>query len=185
MVSTPSCWWELGKIPDVDNVQELAQKIQASFELPQWMSKIYDIENYYLAPPAPNCLHQKDFLSLLDPRFPCQDIQEEQVKKTIAYAQVLQYWAERANPPMPGQPHLLVRSVLELHETMEGYVSFSNDVVLGSVVLMEGFFGNCTQLTISRDALPTSTDVPSEEDALEKTAPLGGPQRTNHTPGTT
>ena len=61
-IDTPSWWWELGKIPEVDDVQELAQKIWASFELPQWMSEVYDIENYYLAPLAPNSLCQKDFL---------------------------------------------------------------------------------------------------------------------------
>ena len=65
-------------IPDVDDIQELAQKIQASFELPQWMNEVHSIENYYLAPAAPNCLCQKDFLSLPDLRFPCQDLWEEQ-----------------------------------------------------------------------------------------------------------
>ena len=69
VVDMPSWWQELEKIPEVDDIQELAQKTQASFELPQWMSEVYDIENYYLAPPAPKCLHQKDFLLLLDPRF--------------------------------------------------------------------------------------------------------------------
>ena len=34
-VDTPTWWQELGKIPEVGNFQELAQKIQASFKLPQ------------------------------------------------------------------------------------------------------------------------------------------------------
>ena len=118
-MDTPSWWWGLGKIPDVDDIWELAQKIWASFKLPQQMSEVHGVENYYLAPPAPNCLCQKNFLSPPDPRFPCWDLWQEQLKKTIAYTQALQYWAERANLPMPGQPHLLARSVLELCETME------------------------------------------------------------------
>ena len=55
MVDTPSWWWELEMIPDVDDIQELAQKIWASFKLPQWMSEVHSINNYYLAPPAPHC----------------------------------------------------------------------------------------------------------------------------------
>ena len=66
------------------------------------MSKIHNIENYYLAPLAPRCLCQKEFLLLLSPMFPCHDIREEQLEKTIAYAQALQYWAEKSNLPMPG-----------------------------------------------------------------------------------
>ena len=34
MVDTPSWWQELEEIPEVDDTQELAQKIWASFELP-------------------------------------------------------------------------------------------------------------------------------------------------------
>ena len=77
---------------------------------------------------------------------------EEQQKKSVAYTQALQCWAERANPPMPGQPCLLVESLLELCKMMEQYVSFSDDIILGIVALPEGFFGS-----------QTSTDVPSEE----------------------
>ena len=92
MVDTPSWWWELRKIPDVDNIQELVLKIQASVELLQQMGEVHSIENYYLDPLAPNCLCQNDFLLLPDPRFPCRDIWEEQLKKTVAYTQALQYW---------------------------------------------------------------------------------------------
>ena len=89
-------------IPEADNVQELAHKIQASFELPQQRSKEHNIKNYYLAQLAPHCIGQKDFLLLPDLRFPCWDLQEEQLKKIVAYAQALQYWVERANMPTPG-----------------------------------------------------------------------------------
>ena len=102
MDATPTCWWELLEILEVNNVQELAQKIRASFELPQWMSKIHDVENYYLAPLAPRCIWQKAFLLSLDPTFPCWGIREGQLQKTIAYVQALQYWVEKANLSMPG-----------------------------------------------------------------------------------
>ena len=70
----PSWFQELVEILEVNDFQELAQKIWASFELPQRMSKLHDVGNYYLAPPAPKYLHQKDFLPLPDPKFPCRDI---------------------------------------------------------------------------------------------------------------
>ena len=124
-------------------------------------------------PTAPHCLCQKDFLSLPDLRFPCQDLCKEQWKKTVAYAQALQCWAARANLPMPGQPCLLVGSVLELHKKMEQYISFSNDIILGSVALLEEFFGS--QTSISRDTPPASTNVPSKEVTLVEVAPIIGP----------
>ena len=158
-------------IPDVDDIQELAQKIWASFELPRQMSEVHSIENYYLAPLAPNCLCQKYFLLPPDLKFPCWDLQEEQ-GKNMAYTQALQCWAERANLPKPGPPCLLAGSILELPKTMEWYVSFSDNIVLGSVALLEGFFGS--QTSVSRDALPASTDVPSKEVAREEATP---PQR--------
>ena len=80
------------------------------------MSKLHNVENYCLAPLASKCLHQKDFLPLPDPKFPCWDIQEGQLEKTVAYAQALQYWVEKSNLPMLGQPHLLAGSILKLRE---------------------------------------------------------------------
>ena len=133
VLDMPSCWQELAEITEIDDFWELAQKMQASFEFPQQMSKLHDIENYYLAPLAPKCLHQKDFLLLPDQKFPCWDIREEQLKKTVAYAQTLQSWLEKSNPSTPHQPCLLAGSILELREVMELYVIFCNDTIFGSV----------------------------------------------------
>ena len=94
----PDLWQELAEIPEVDNYQELAHMIWASFKLPWQMRKLHDMENYYVAPPAPPCLYQKDFLPLLNPKFPCRDIGEEQLEKTVAYAQALQFYL---GPTMP------------------------------------------------------------------------------------
>ena len=141
------------------------------------MSKIHKVENYCLAPPAPRCLHWKDFLSPLDPMFPCWDIREEQLEKTIAYTQTLQYWAEKSNPPMPGQPYLLARCILELREMMEWYISFSDDTILNSVASLEGFLKDWTKITIPRDAQPAFTNVPTKEIAVEEAALIRGSLR--------
>ena len=137
-------------IQEVSNFQELAWKIWASFKLPQWMSEIYNVENYYLAPLAPRCLHWKEFLLLLNPTFPCHDIREEQLEKTIAYMQALQYWEEKSHLPMLGQPRLLARCILKLKRMMEPYVSFSNDAILDGVASWEEFLEDQTKVAIPR-----------------------------------
>ena len=105
---------------------------------------------------------------------PLQDIREEQLEKIIPYAQALQYWAERSNWPMLGQPCLLARCILELRETMEQYVFFSDDTVLDGVTPLKGFFKDQIKITIPGESLPTFTDVPMEEVAMEKLSPVGG-----------
>ena len=77
---------------------------------------------------------------------------------------------------MPGQPHLLAESVLELHKMMEQYVSFLDEIILGSVALPEGFFRS--QTSTPRDAPSTSTNVPSEEVAT----PIGEPLKESTPP---
>ena len=52
---------------------------------------------------------------------------------------------------------------------MEQYISFSDDIILGSVALPDGFFGS--QTSVSTGAPPTPSDVPPEEVVL----PIGGP----------
>ena len=94
-VSMPDWWWELAGIPGIKDFQELTQKIRASLEIPQVRSKAQGMENDYSAPPAPKCICQKEFLLPPNPMFPCQDIREEQLQKILAYAQALQYWAEK------------------------------------------------------------------------------------------
>ena len=105
VLNMPEWWQELVEIPGVDDHQELAWVIWASFELLQWISELHDVENYYSAPLAPPCLHQKNFLLPPNPQFPCWDIREEQLEKTVAYAWALQFWAEKSNPPTPGANH--------------------------------------------------------------------------------
>ena len=130
----PGWWLELAKIPGMDNHQELAWKVRASFELPQQISEQHGMENYHQTPLAPLCICWKDFLQQPDSKFACQDIRELQLQKTMAYAQALQFWVEKANLPTQGQPHLLAGSILELREAMECYVSFP-DAIFGSVAL--------------------------------------------------
>ena len=88
---TPGWQSELAKIPGMDDHQELAQQVWASFELPWWISEWHDMENYPQAPPALPCICQKDFLPQPDPKFASWDIRESQLEKMMAYTQAIQF----------------------------------------------------------------------------------------------
>ena len=51
----------------------------------------------------------------------------------MAYAQALQNWAEKANLPKLGQPHLLAGSVQELQKMMEQYIPFSDKFIYNGI----------------------------------------------------
>ena len=120
-------------IPGIDDFQAPAWKIRAFYEVHQVDSKTQKVDNDYSLPPAPKCICQKAFLLPQDPRFPCQDYREGQRQKTLDYPQALQYLAEKANLPMPGQPCLLARCVQEIRWEMKPYVTFIDDVILEGV----------------------------------------------------
>ena len=54
-----------------------------------------------------------------------------QLQKTLAYVKALQYWAEKAQLPCPGEPHQLAESAQELHQAMEPLATFTDTEVLG------------------------------------------------------
>ena len=171
-VHTPDWWQELVRIPGIKDFQELTQKIRASFELPQVKSKAQDVKNDYLAPPAPKCIHQKEFLPPQNPMLPSQDFREGQSQKTLAYAQALQYWAEKANPPMPGQPYLLARCVLELRRVMKLYMAFSNDTILEGAAPQKRLLKGQAWAPIPMETQAGPTDEPTKEPA-PTTEPTG------------
>ena len=55
----------------------------------------------------------------------------------MAYAWALQFWVEKVNLPAGGKPCLLVGSVIELWEEIKCYLSFSNEDVFSSMVLLK------------------------------------------------
>ena len=52
----------------------------------------------------------------------------------VAYAQALQYWPEKVDPPARGRPHLLAESVKEQWEEMRCYLSFLDEEVCKGMV---------------------------------------------------
>ena len=85
-VHTPDWWQELVGILGIDNFQELAWKVRASFEIPQAKTAAHSIDNDYSELPVPKCICQEEFLPLPNLMFPSWDFREGQSEKTLAYA---------------------------------------------------------------------------------------------------
>ena len=79
--------------------------------------------------PTPKCIQWDMFLSDTDSHLPYQDCQLKPLWRTLAYAQALQYWTEKANPPVPGEPHHLGMCMHELRWHMKRCTIFSDHEV--------------------------------------------------------
>ena len=150
-------------VPGVDYYQKLAPEVQASFQLLKRAIKLHQVGNYQQAPPAPLCLLQKNFLLPPDSIFACWDIWEIQHEKMVAYAQALQFRAEKINPPSKGKPCLLVESVKELQEEMTCYLFFSNLDAFKGMALPEEKSAIQTEEADPQNARLTPAGTPEEE----------------------
>ena len=65
-------------------------------------------------------------LQVPDPCLHCQEYCLKEPWRTLAYAQALQYWAEKANPWGPNEVCCLVMFVHELRWVMKLYMTFSD-----------------------------------------------------------
>ena len=125
-------WWQgLKEVPGQDNLQEFAQRVWASLKLPKTWSCNTQVDNDHSALPAHHFLDRDWFLPVLEMWFSSQDFWLTQPQKTLAYAKALQYWAEKAQLPIPGEPCHLAESVLELWWMMEPLTTFMDQEVLG------------------------------------------------------
>ena len=86
-------------------------------------------------------------------QFRSQDFQLTQPQRTLAYAKALQYWAEKAHPPIPSEPHQLVESMLELWQMMELLTMFTDEEVLNDVPP-----SNWVKIMPSRSTEPTQQE---------------------------
>ena len=108
-------------IPEVDDYWELAWMIQAPFKLPWWVSGLHDVENYYLAPPAPKCLARNMFLP---DNLSYQDVRQQPLLLTMAYAQVLQSLVEKFRLPVHLDCCPLAKSIVELMHVVKNHILF-------------------------------------------------------------
>ena len=144
-LGTPAWWSELEAILGVEDPWELTCKIRASFYIPEVRMRAF-LEQVYTVPPAPKCLNRNAFLP---DELSYQDVWQQPILLTIAYARGLQYWAEKLNPPRSLDLHPLAGSVVELRETVQEYVTFDHwDVVQGLGVIHLGSTSQWPQTTL-------------------------------------
>ena len=120
-LDTPNWWEELITIPNAGDPKKLAWKICTSFEIPGVRCETLRNHKEYTVPSVPKCIKWGMFLPN---NLPYQDVLLKSLQRTLAYAQALQYWAEKANPPVPSEPHLLAMSICKLRQCMRRYTKF-------------------------------------------------------------
>ena len=122
------------EVPSLMDVQEFVRQVQALFQLPKVNRCTQGVDNDYLALPAPQSLDHDQFLPAANMRFDRQDYNMRQCQKTLAYTKALQYWAEKAQLPPPGEPCQMVENMIELWQAMKPLTTFTNAEVLEDTI---------------------------------------------------
>ena len=127
-LGTPTWWMELQAILGIRDPWKLAQKIRASFYIPEVRMRTL-LQPGYTLPPAPRSLDRNAFLW---DDLSYQDVWQRLALLMIAYARSLQYWAEKHSPPRSQNLCPLVESVVKLWEAVREYVTFNHqDIIRG------------------------------------------------------
>ena len=160
-------WWcELQEVLGM----ELMWKVHALFKVPKAQSCMMGVDKDNSAPLAHWSLEKYKFMLPPDLWFSSRDYQLAQPQQTLAYVKVLQYWAEKAQLPIPSELCHLVESVFELRWAMELMVSFTDEEVL---VAAEP--SNWVAVTMPRPTEPTLADPHHSHSHSHNT--LGHPRR--------
>ena len=109
-LGTPAWWEELAAVPGIEDRCKFAWKIRASFYVPEVHLRVSP-EWVYTAPPAPRVLDRGTFHP---EKFSYQDVRQQPILLTIAYAQCLQHWAEKRNLPKNPDFHPWAECMSEL-----------------------------------------------------------------------
>ena len=127
-LGTPAWWEGLEAITGIKDPCKFAQKIRASFYIPEVQIRA-SLEQGYTAPLAPQSLNWRAFLA---EKLIYQDVQQQPALLTIAYAWSLQYWVEKHNLLRNLDFFPLAESVRELQQTVQEFVTISHwDVMQG------------------------------------------------------
>ena len=132
-LSTPMWWGELEAILGIMDLHKFAQKIRASFYVPEVWSRMSPGQEYS-APPAPRSLNRGVFLP---GRLDYQDIRWWPALLTVAYCWCLQHWAEKCHLPRNPDFHPLAESVRELRQSIMKFVNITWEDVLEGLEMEE------------------------------------------------
>ena len=156
-LDTPHWWADLTTIPNVENPKRLAQKIHAFFLILAVRCAALPGQEFTM-PHASKCLTMGRFLPD-DPSY--QDVWQQPLLLTVAYAWALQYWVEKTRPPALLDYCPLVMSVVELMQYVRGHVTLNRQDIFWNL-------GRITLGTVSWDTVipqgdpatpPTTTDA--------------------------
>ena len=154
----PDWWGELVTIPNVGDPERLAHKICTCFKISWVRCKALGDSEDYTMPPPPKCIQRKMFLFVPYPHLQCQNCHLKQPLRTLAHTQALQYWAEKANPPGPNEPHNLAMCVQELRWKMKSYMTFSDCNVF------KGLTNKISEMGVEEAVQPSPTESTLEDD---------------------
>ena len=129
-----STWWgELEAIPGVMDPHRFAQKICASFYVPEVWSRM-SLGQEYSAPLAPRSLNRGAFLL---EKLKYQDVRQQPALLTIVYCQCLQHWAEKCSLPKSPDCRPLAESVRELSQAMWEFINITKGDILEGLEIEE------------------------------------------------
>ena len=113
-LGTPTWWEELAAVPGIKDRHKFARKITASFYVLEVHLRV-SLEQVYTAPPAPWVLDRGTFYP---EKFAYQDMRQQLILLTIAYARCLQHWVEKHNLPKNPDFHPWAECVRELWQAV-------------------------------------------------------------------
>ena len=146
---------ELAAVPGIEDRHKFAWKIRVSFYVPEVHLRASP-EQVYTAPPAPWVLDRGTFHP---EKFTYQDVRQQQILLTIAYARCLQHWVEKHNPPKNPDFCPWVECVRELQQTVQEFVNITyRDVMEGLEI--EKCEASCPGTTIFSRVLANPIDEP-------------------------
>ena len=125
-LGTPAWWEELKAIPGITDLCKFAQKIHASFCIPEIRSRVSPDQSYS-APSVPKCLNRGAFLP---ERLQYHGVQRRPKLLTETYCQCLQYWVEKVYLPISPEVCPLAESVRELCRAMGEFVTITTRDIL-------------------------------------------------------
>ena len=137
-LGTPMWWGELEAIPGISDPCKFAQKICASFYIPEVRSRM-SLGQEYSALLAPRSLNRGAFLP---EELEYQDVRQRLALLTIAHCQCLQYWEEKHNLPRSLDCHPLAESVRELSQVVQEFIYITKRDILEGLE-MEEPAGSC------------------------------------------
>ena len=155
-LGTPTWWTELLAIPGIRDPWKLAQKIRASFYIPEVRMRAL-LEPGYTMPPAPRSLDRNAFLPN---DLSYQDVWQKSALLTMAYARSLQYWAEKQSPPRSQDLCPLAESVIELWEMVKEYVTLNYLDIIWDLGVTDEESPSCETQATTFSQVPSS---PKEE----------------------